>query len=286
MSDFFSLPPEVSLHSVTFRNSRLEVLQFGEGSGFTGGNKWYKLWGNLQACRQGGYEGIVSFGGDHSNHIAALAELGALEKLPVTGIIRGERGEADTPTLRRAQAQGMKLHYVSRALYRRLRDPLFAREYCAPMGRWWIIPEGGANVEGVEGCRRMAQWIPPHTREAWMAVGTGTMFAGIRSALRDDCHLTGVQVVAAAQQTYIRQHVATDRHWHLTGDFLFGGYARQSSELQAFVEEWNAATGIVIEPVYTGRAFCAAVAAMEARVNEEMVPPLLIHSGGLQYLSD
>lgn len=284
MSSVFSVEPIVRSYPVKFRRRAFTVLCFEESVMFTGGNKWYKLQENIRRFKAGNYSGIFSFGGDHSNHIAALAAAGTMEKIPVTGIIRGERASADTLTLRRAEQQGMKLEFVSRTLYRQLRDPDFALRWLSDRGNVYIIPEGGSNEAGVTGCKQMASYIPESATDAWLAVGTGATLSGIRQGLRNSCRLHGVKVVEAQQEKTIHSLVPDSSGWELYDAFIFGGYARQSYLLDAFVEEWNRETGIKIEPVYTGRVFYAAVHCYPSAGMPE--PPVLMHTGGLQYCSD
>jgi 1-aminocyclopropane-1-carboxylate deaminase len=45
--------------------------------------------------------------------------------------------------------------------------------------------------------------------------------------------------------------------WRILLDYHFGGYARRHPDLDAFVAGFMASTGLMIEPVYTGRLFAA-----------------------------
>ena len=284
MSFLFLEEPVVQVQQVVFRGKRFSVLCFEESDTFTGGNKWYKLRENIRLFKAGNYTRIVSFGGDHSNHIAALAAAGAMEKIPVTGIIRGERALADTKTLRRAEEMGMELKYVSRTLYRQLREEKVARAWLNSDEAVYLIPEGGANDAGTAGCREMAKYIPASATDVWLAVGTGTTFAGIGEAMKENCCLHGVKVVEARQEQEIGPELMKSPFRKLYDQYTFGGYARPSEKLDAFVEDWNRETGIRIEQVYTGRTFFAALDSGHAGSKGE--PPVLIHTGGLQYCSD
>ena len=57
---------------------------------FASGNKWRKLKYNLKQLNDSTYEGILSFGGAYSNHLAATAAFTAAEQIPSIGIVRGD----------------------------------------------------------------------------------------------------------------------------------------------------------------------------------------------------
>ena len=46
-------------------------------------------------------------------------------------------------------------------------------------------------------------------------------------------------------------------HWHINLDYLFGGFARTTPELMAFITDFECKTNITLEPVYTGKLMYA-----------------------------
>ena len=84
------------------------------------GNKFRKLRYNYQKLLADDLEHMISFGGAHSNHISALAQLGNTCNVKTVGIIRGEElaDKKLNPTLQMATKNGMELHFVSRSDYR------------------------------------------------------------------------------------------------------------------------------------------------------------------------
>ena len=85
------------------------------------GNKWRKLLPNLRAAVEGGHHRLLTFGGAYSNHLRATAAAGRLLGLETIGVVRGEElaEKPLNPSLARCAADGMRLHFVSRAAYRR-----------------------------------------------------------------------------------------------------------------------------------------------------------------------
>ena len=90
----------------------VQILRLDLLGGSAPGNKMFKLRGSLEQARRDGVARIVSFGGAWSNHLHALAALGAELGLETVGIIRG--GERDTAMIEDIRCLGMKLVPVSR----------------------------------------------------------------------------------------------------------------------------------------------------------------------------
>jgi len=287
--------PDYDIEDVLFRDGGmtvpLSVLRLDKPDRVAGGNKSFKLRHNIAAFREGGYEAILSFGGPYSNHIAALAAVGRQSGIPVIGLIR-EGGPAglSSVTLRRAAAQGMRLQVISRSEYRRIRESNDYSGLYQRFGHVWVIPEGGSNTEGIRGCGEIADLIPAEFNQVALAVGTGATLCGLRSVLPMDTRLLGVKVVEARQEQFIERRlgkqVTGQNGMLLQGDFVFGGYARPSPVLEEFLTRWYDQTGILSEPVYTGRLFYALVSLYCNGFFEKGSRVLAIHSGGLQYLSD
>ena len=279
-------PAALITEEVNFDGHRFSVLRLDKIHPITGGNKWFKLVKNIAKFRAGGYEGILSFGGPFSNHIAALAAVCNEENIPCVGIIRGEEEQATNSTLSRTMKDGMKLKFVSRTIYRQLRDPAYREMFFHDTGNYLIIPEGGSNDDGVEGCGMIAEAIDERFTDVMVAVGTGATFAGIRKNLSPTQRLWGIKVVDARQELLIEKYTGLVNELSLSGDYIFGGYARKAEPLQQFVDRWNREVPVPIEPIYTGRLFYAANDMLRKGVLGENPRLLVIHSGGLQYLGD
>ena len=76
---------------------------------YQSGNKFYKLFYNLQAAREQGFNQLLSFGGAYSNHLYALAAAGHSTGIATIGVVRGERPAQLSPTLQDAEAWGRQL---------------------------------------------------------------------------------------------------------------------------------------------------------------------------------
>jgi 1-aminocyclopropane-1-carboxylate deaminase len=281
--------PIDEVHLETRRGSRrISVLRLDTIHPLTGGNKWFKLKENLEQFYSGNYSAILSFGGAFSNHIAALADAGHQLGIPVIGIIRGEESAAQNPTLSRARAAGMKLVFVSRESYRRYRYPAEWSVLYEEFGDVLIVPEGGSNAAGVEGCKSIAGCIPEQFTDIALAVGTGATLTGLALGLKGRSKVMGLKVLEAKQENFIFSYPGIselpDGSLYLENRFTMGGYAVIHPDIEQFVNQWNKRYAIPIEPIYTGRLFYGIKALFEEGFFSEKSEVLVIHTGGRQYL--
>lgn len=212
------------------------------------GNKWRKLAPNLVAALDAGHTRLLTFGGAWSNHLRATAAAGRLLGLATVGVVRGdELAERPlNPSLARCAADGMRLHFVSRADYRRRNDPDFlgwlADRFDGPM----VLPEGGSNAAAARGCAQLGRELRGLTDVAAVACGTGGTLAGLAAGLAPGQRALGVPVVAggfletdvAALQRSAFGSVRGD--WSLDDRFHCGGYARTPPQLADFAADFAA----------------------------------------------
>ena len=252
------------------------------------GNKWFKLQHYLQKAAGPPPHQILTFGGAWSNHIIAAAYASRLAGLPAIGIIRGERPPVLSTTLQAASSYGMQLEFISREEYDQKDQPSFGEQLLQRYPGACIIPEGGAGPEGVEGCRSILEGIDYHSYSHILcAIGTGTMYRGLSQVLRPEQTLIGVPVLkgftdlsALHRPGLPEENPSPFRK--LASDYHFGGYAKKTPPLLAFMNQLYQVTGIPTDFVYTGKLFFAAM----DMVQKDLFPAgsrlLLIHSGGLQ----
>jgi 1-aminocyclopropane-1-carboxylate deaminase len=228
------------------------------------GNKWRKLAGNLAAAVEQGAETLLTFGGAYSNHIAATAAAGTHFSFRTVGVIRGEEHLPLNPVLARATEQhGMRLTYLDRTRYRVQEDPALLAELAAEFGPFYLLPEGGSNALAVHGCAALAAEIVsqvPDVDVVLCPVGTGGTLAGLAGGLGPDRRAIGVSVLKgggflAEEVTSLQRaafgHEAGD--WHVAEDFHFGGYARRTPALDAFIDDFAGRHGLVLDWVYVAK---------------------------------
>jgi 1-aminocyclopropane-1-carboxylate deaminase/D-cysteine desulfhydrase-like pyridoxal-dependent ACC family enzyme len=256
------------------------------------GNKWRKLKYNLLAARDQGHHTLLTFGGAYSNHLAAVAAAGPLYGFRTIGVVRGEEAEALSPTLLHCRQAGMTLHFVSREAYRQRHEAAWLTELQQQLGPAYVVPEGGSNVLALRGCAELVAELDA-AGEAFDAIavacGTGGTLAGLLTGLHGQRQAVGVAALKGAD--FLRQDVdaltmaAVGRqytNWHLHTGAHFGGYARYSAELLAFIEDFYRRYGVVLDPVYTGKLLAGLLQLIGAGYFAAGSTVVAVHTGGLQ----
>jgi 1-aminocyclopropane-1-carboxylate deaminase/D-cysteine desulfhydrase-like pyridoxal-dependent ACC family enzyme len=163
------------------------------------GNKLRKLQGNLEAAQKAGFRQILTFGGAYSNHLLASAAAANALGFQIIGRVRGEELNAQSNMLLKHCAQlGMQLEFISRSSYQ-------AQKHQSGLHHLhdqatWVIPEGGANPEGLLGCAEIyqeavAQNNNQHFDLICLAQGTTTTSLGILAALPPSTKLLVIPVL-------------------------------------------------------------------------------------------
>jgi len=270
--------------------ANVSLLRLDQCGGSAPGNKWFKLQGNIEQARNQGVSTLVSFGGAWSNHLHALAATGRELGLQTVGIVRGEQPQKPSAMLRDAQAWGMQLVYVSREEYRRRDDPEYIAEIRGRFGPCFVVPEGGANTAGIEGCKAIAELLCEaklSDPKIVMAVGTGTTLAGVAEGLGQEFSgdLVGISVLKGAFDLDSKVAAVTSANcakWRILHDHHCGGYARVSPELREFILAFEEMYKIQVDPVYTGKALYAVNQLLASGEWGEDHPIVFIHTGGVQ----
>lgn len=223
------------------------------------GNKWYKLFYNLQMVMQSGKKTVLSFGGAYSNHIHALAAMGKQYGLNTVGIIRGYPPKKLSPTLQDARDWGMELLFLGHDAYRKKDLSQFSVQLKKQYGDYYCLPEGGDNLLGAKGCQAIAGGVSQHFSGEYTvccALGTGTTFAGIVSAVPEQVTCLGFSVLKGEDtlteqvSQRLQDMDSLPREWHINNDYHHGGYAKTTPELLVFMQAIEEANNLLLEPVF------------------------------------
>ena len=261
----------------------LDVLRLDKIDPVISGNKWFKLQYYLQwAIEQ--QRSLLTFGGAYSNHIVATACAAQKAGLKSTGIIRGERPSKLSHTLLKAAGFGMELVFLSRAQYHQKNDPGFIEQLNTTWQYPCIIPEGGAGEKGIKGAASIMN-LPGTADYTHLvcAIGTGTLLCGLASAAAPSQLVTGIAVLKGFnewQPSGIPE--AAKNKINVVSNYHFGGYARKTTALINFMNDWYMKTGIPTDFVYTGKLFYAVMDLIAQGNFADKSRLLVIHSGGLQ----
>lgn len=246
------------------------------------GNKWRKLKYLLHEAQRQQKNHLVTFGGAFSNHLLATAAAAAKFGFKATGFVRGE--EVNNDTLFICRLHGMNLIFVDRENYRNKQD-LFNR-FFANDEQAFFINEGGASAEAVKGCSELVSELPETYHHIFCAAGTGATAAGIISGITQKhldtvCHIIPVLKNGSFIGDEINNLLPAPADYKLHTDYHFGGYGKTSPELIGFIKQFVANTGILIEPVYTGKMFFALYDLATKNYFKPGDRILAIHTGGL-----
>lgn len=281
---------------------------------FISGNKWRKLKYALSEAKMRGKDQLVTFGGAWSNHLLATACAGATFGFRTRGFVRGDEAVSN-PVLSLCSLFGMDLQFVDREQYR---DKLSLFEshlsHHSDGASAYFIDEGGYGSHAVTGCAEIIGELLPQAKEVsrddrdnhtllryhiFCACGTGATLAGLSTGIQEistsnaegmldqdiadpTIILHGVPVLKNAdfvQRQIFQLHPQAKFEWH--DHYHFGGYAKSNSELDGFVRDFCSGTGVLIEPVYTGKLFYAVFDLIRQGYFTEGDRLFILHSGGL-----
>lgn len=251
------------------------------------GNKFRKLKYNLLSACQMGVNKLVTFGGAYSNHIAAVAAAARMFRFEAVGVIRGEELDAkisENPTLNFAKTQGMQLHFVSREAYRQKKSPEFLAELQKEFGAFYLIPEGGSNALAVKGCTEILHDGCATFDLVTAAVGTGATLAGLTLSAKSHQQVWGFPALKGNFLSgEICKFAGVDNGaFRLVEDYHFGGYARCTPELIHFMNQFYTETGVLLDPVYTGKMMFGLADLISCGKLTPGTRILAVHTGGLQ----
>jgi 1-aminocyclopropane-1-carboxylate deaminase len=246
------------------------------------GNKLWKLKYNLEEAGRLGKERLVTFGGAFSNHLLAVACAGASLGFQTLGIVRGEE-RLDSGVLEQCRQFGMQLLQVSRSEYRDKNELVRRLNLANPEN--YILPEGGTNALAVRGC---AEAVPKEAlfEHLVVPVGTGGTLAGFAlgaSRVMPQASVEGIVVLKGGEflQEVVRALIPEQGNWKLHLGFHGSGYARVDDGLIKFTQRFSAQSGIVLDPIYTGKMM-RAVFELAAKDHFAAGGSILcIHTGGL-----
>lgn len=224
------------------------------------GNKWRKLKYNLEAAQAAGASRLLTFGGAYSNHIRAVAAAGALYGFDTLGVIRGEAYDPLNPSLQLAVDHGMRLTYLDRQTYRRKLDPDVIAGLRREFGDFHLVPEGGSNALAVRGCAELIGEITEEFDIICCGVGTGGTLAGIAAGLRPGQRAIGFSSLKGgdflSDDVVALQHEALGEvtaNWEIETSYHFGGYAKSTPELDAFIGDFESRHGLRLDWVYVAK---------------------------------
>ena len=280
-----------------------------------GGNKTRKLEYLMAEARQQGATKVVTFGGLQSNHARLTAAAASLLGLEAHLLYFEPRPKALTGNLLLNELLGARMHFFPlttrrprpRSLERAIRlARLLAR---LRVGAHYFIPVGGHTWVGALGYVRAAVEIDEQARglgigdaHLVVAAGSGGTLAGLLAGLRlagSRLRPLGIDVgklwkAFPASVARLASEVATHLGEPcllaptdvplLEASYVGEAYGRPSDEGNAALARVLRAEGLLLDPVYTAKAFAGLLGeAADGRLGAGE-PIVFVHTGGLPAL--
>ncbi|MFA5494947.1 MAG: D-cysteine desulfhydrase family protein [Porticoccaceae bacterium] len=274
------------------------------------GNKIRKLEFVLARARSEGCDTLITSGGVQSNHCRATALLGARLGMQVHLLLRDEGVFAEIPegNLLLDYLAGARVSIYPRDRYLGEHGTLVAGwrdHYLAQGCKPWVIPVGASDGHGVWGYIDCARELREDFARAgigpaaiYHATGSGGTQAGLTVGARVfglGCAVVGVAVCDDAG--YFLDKVRADiGHWRELSGYDSGiaegdiqvddrhigpGYGVAAPEVFETIRELAAAEGLVLDPVYSGKAFHGLVSEIRAGRLAGQEDVVFIHTGGI-----
>ena len=271
------------------------------------GNKVRKLEFITAHAIDEGYDTLITCGGLQSNHCRATAFAGAQLGLSVHLLLRGEAPAEADGNLLLDQLAGAAVSCYPKRQYVAEIDALFQhwQQHYVQLGRKaLIVPTGGSDGVGAWGyiaaCEELrADFAASGIEQAHIltATGSGGTQCGLTlgAALHDlPATVWGVNVcddeqyfldkVAADTADWRSRYPglpATDTRTRVIDGYVGQGYGIASPQVFALIAELAALEGVVLDPVYTGKAFAGMLAEIAAGRFQGCRDIVFMHTGGI-----
>ena len=280
------------------------------------GNKVRKLEFILAEAKAQGHDCVVTLGGIQSNHARATAVAARYVGLDAHLILRTSRAIVDQDpglvgNLLLNRLMGAHIHLVTKEEYSQHGQIVLGQELVARLrqeGRNpYFIPVGGSSGLGTWGYIEMANEVLQQASEEGLnltdivtACGSGGTTAGL--AVGTTLSGSGIRVtgyMVCDDEAYFRNHINNeilnkigfDSEGSGGADILSScrfvqakgkGYALSHVEEVQTVSDVAAATGVILDPVYTGKALHTMLEEMNRSPEEwKGRSVLFVHTGGL-----
>ncbi len=255
-----------------------------------GGNKVRKLERLCADALAAGATTLVTTGAAQSNHARLTAAAGARLGLDVELVLAGTPDAPVSGNLALDHLFGARLHWAGAVAHEELEA--VAAERVATLADEGVvaarIPYGGTNASAAAAyadAGREAETQMTGARHHVVAVGSGGTMAGLVAGLGAD-RVLGVDTGAVTDphervDALVRELGSDPAGLRLRTDQVGDGYSTLTQSVRAALLTAARTDGLVLDPIYTGRAMAGLVAAV---ADGDIAPGdrvLFWHTGGL-----
>ncbi|CAH0990198.1 L-cysteate sulfo-lyase [Sinobacterium norvegicum] len=273
------------------------------------GNKVRKLSFSLAEALAQGCDTVITCGGVQSNHCRATAIACAQLGLRCHLILRGEESGVADGNVLLGQLAGASISYYPAKVYFSQLEQLFAdwqHHYAEQGGKAFAIPTGASDGIGIWGyiqcAEELASDFAAHQIEPGhilCASGSGGTQAGLTvgaELFNLNALVHGVNVCDDA--AWFNRKVADDiAEWlshypqasayqgppqvSTIDGYVGPGYAKATSAVYATIQSAARLDGLILDPVYTGKAFMGMLAERNQGRFNDSEDIVFIHTGGV-----
>ena len=271
------------------------------------GNKVRKLEFITAYAQDNGYDTLITCGGVQSNHCRATAFAGAQLGLQVHLLLRGDKPAIVDGNLLLDEIAGATVDfYAARDYFARI-DQLFLdwqAHYAEQGHKALVIPTGGSDGIGAWGyilaCEEFAgDFNAAGIEQAHIvcASGSGGTQAGLTlGAALHELPATVWGVAVCDDERYFLDKTASDAaDWHrrypdnpmptfeprVVDGYVGEGYGIADDSIFELIAELGRLEGLVLDPVYTGKAFAGMLAELERGRFADCRDIVFVHTGGV-----
>lgn len=262
------------------------------------GNKWRKLKFNILFAKANKQNTILTFGGAFSNHIVATAFACKQFNLNCIVVVRGEYVDLNNPTLSKVREYGATIYKVSKTEYNLKTDEGYLQGLRERFGNFYLLPEGGANFYGVNGCQEIVTENYADFENVDYVVcsaGTGTTVAGILAASEGKFKTLCISpfkegdflqkdIAKLLNYSFFNENFTEEcmQHLEINSDFNFGGFGKVKPHLVEFVQWLKQETNIQFDLVYNGKLMFGLHSLCKQGYFKPNAKIMIIHTGGVQ----
>ena len=271
------------------------------------GNKVRKLEYITAYAQDKGYDTLITCGGIQSNHARATAFAGAQLGMPVHLLLRGQGSGDPEGNLLLDHLAGAEVSCYPVRQYVEEIDELFTewQQHYVNLGRKAMaIPTGGSDGIGLWGYIAASEELTRDFECSGIehahivcATGSGGTQAGLTlGAALHSLPATVWGVNVCDDEQYFLDKVAADTaDWRqrfpgapdvpvsprVLDGYVGDGYGRAGPEVFALITQLSRMEGLVLDPVYTGKAFAGMLAEIEAGRFAGCRDIVFVHTGGI-----
>ena len=272
----------------------------------SGGNKTRKLEYLIYEALEKGADAIITAGAQQSNHCRQTAAACAVAGITCHLLLGGDEPEVYDGNLLLSKMLGAQIHFSGEK--RKGEDiPVLKKELEAAGKRVYVVPYGGSNVTGALGYVNAVKELSAQLNEQmikldyiFFASSSGATQAGIMAGLDlfgIETTLVPVNIDKIEQEGTTVEGIVLNLLQQLSGkfrlkknyvlkdiplnrDYDHPGYGNMTGAERNALLELASAEGIILDPVYTGRAFYAMLDHLQHKKIPAGSSVMFWHTGG------